>query len=73
MAVTPFQMKVKCNNCGGDGQLETINGTITCPDCSGTSWLFSGQLDGAEQIADLTDKVNDCIDKLDDILEKLNE
>jgi len=70
MAEIPYEIKVKCNVCGGDG-FTNVEVPLVCPDCNGTGWLFYGRVDGADQIKDLTDKVNDCLDKLNDILEIL--
>ena len=64
-----------CCTCDGTGErpLGTDGAGIECDQCNGDGLVDEGTVEGAEQIADLTDKVNDNSDKLDDIIEKLNE
>jgi hypothetical protein len=78
MAVLPYQIKVKCNICSGDGIVESINGNVPCVPCSGTGWLFHSQVEGAEQIDALTTKVDTlqtdvtkCLRRLKKIMDKL--
>ncbi len=72
MAVDPYKIELTCSRCGGTGEV-LLDGVMTaCPDCEGDGKLGEGTIDGANEIADLTDKVNDNSDKLDDILDKLN-
>ena len=73
MAAEPYKLKIICSRCNGTGKTDLGLGNVDCPDCKGDGVLDNGTVDGAEQIADLTDKVNDVLDKCNDILEKLNE
>lgn len=73
MSVTPYKFKIICATCNGTGTNSEGGVTTNCTDCNQTGNEMIGEIEGAEQIADLTDKVNDCLDKLKDILEKLNE
>ena len=75
MAATPFQIKITCSNCNGTGEvpLGSEGTNISCKACEGDGILGFGTVEGAEQIADLTNKVNDVLEKCNDILEKVNE
>ena len=75
MAVDPYHLRITCETCGGSGErpLGTEDSGIVCDQCKGDGLVDEGTVEGAEQMADLTDKVNDIQDKLNDILEKLNE
>lgn len=73
MAVDPYKVKLTCSRCAGSGELLMEGVMKPCPDCEGDGKLGEGFVEGAEQIADLTNKVDDCLNKLDDIIEKLNE
>ena len=75
MAVDAFKTKINCENCKGTGERIKVEGgpVIPCDQCDGDGLTLEGTVDGAEQIADLTDKVNDILDKVNDIKEKLNE
>ena len=70
-----YKMTIICETCSGTGLVPLgAQGTdIECSACSGDGRLSMGTIEGAEQIADLTDKVDDCLGKLNDIIEKLNE
>ena len=74
MTVTPFEIKLICPLCKGTGIVGGEQGTTKpCTFCDASSgFIFSGTVDGIEQMTDLTDKVNDCLDKLNDILELLH-
>jgi hypothetical protein len=74
MAVDPFVIQITCETCNGTGTIIGEEGaTVPDPACQGDGILSFGTVEGADEIADLTDKVNDNSDKLDEILEKLNE
>jgi len=75
MAETPFKITINCSRCDGTGKLPIgpQGGDVDCPDCEGDGKLGEGNIEGAEQIADLTSKVEDVLDKCKDILEKLDD
>ena len=72
MAVDAFKTRITCETCKGTGERpDGEGGNLICSQCDGDGLTLEGTVDGAEQIADLTDKVNDIQDKLNDIWEKV--
>lgn len=74
MAVDPYHIRITCETCDGTGErpLGAEGAGIECDQCNGDGLVDEGTVEGAEQIADLTDKVDDVLNKLNDIIEKLN-
>ena len=58
MATEPYKLKITCSRCNGSGLADLGLGNVECPDCKGDGVLDNGQIDGAEQIAELTTKLD---------------